>query len=345
MVKNWYGRRMDLWEMDLATRSTDRVVRPFDWGIEWTKDWPVQSSIDDIELKIRDLNRQVIENSGPFFDYRVPGDFRFSDDLLRFTSPVDSPSPANNAVHARFFPAKPRWKRGKKAVVLLPHWNSQPGQHVALCKGIAKLGISALRISLPYHDQRMPPELHRADYAVSANIARTIDATRQAVIDVRACLDWLQQQGYDDLGIVGTSLGSCYAFLASAHDERLKCNVFNHCSTYFADVVWQGLSTRHIKQGLEGVIDLNRLRLAWDCLNPVNYMDRFATLPKRSLFLYGTYDTTFPPEFSRQIVERVRETGLDHKVVVMPCGHYTFGESPFKFIVGYQIISFLKRNL
>jgi hypothetical protein len=29
----------------------------------------------------------------------------------------------------------------------------------------------------------------------------------------------------------------------------------------------------------------------------------------------------------------------------MPCGHYTLGESPFKFVAGYQICSFLKRNL
>ncbi len=163
-------------------------------------------------------------------------------------------------MHARYFPAKPRFKRGPKAVVVLPHWNASPQQHVALCEGIAKLGISTLRISLPYHDRRMPPELTRADYAVSANIGRTIDATRQAVIDVRSCFDWLEQRGYTDLGIVGTSLGSCYAFLATAHDERIRVNVFNHCSTYIADVVWTGLSTRHIRQGIEGQIDLERLR-------------------------------------------------------------------------------------
>jgi hypothetical protein len=44
-------------------------------------------------------------------------------------------------------------------------------------------------------------------------------------------------------------------------------------------------------------------------------------------------------------VEQVRERGLDHKVVVMPCGHYTLGETPFKFAVGYHICAFLKRNL
>jgi hypothetical protein len=345
LVKNWYGRRMDAWEMDLATRSTDRVVRPFDWGMEWTENWPVQSAELDPETRIRGLNRMAIERSAEFFDYTPPRDFRIEGSWLRFTSAVDTPHRDNNTVHARYFPANPRFRRGPKAVVVLPHWNASPQQHVALCAAIAKVGISALRISLPYHDHRMPPELTRADYAVSANIGRTIDATRQAVIDVRSCYDWLQQRGYTDLGIVGTSLGSCYAFLATAHDPRIRVNVFNHCSTYFADVVWTGLSTRHIRQGIEGNIDADRLRAAWDCVSPVHYMDRFGSQKQRSFFLYATYDTTFLPEFSRQVVEHVRRRGLDHKLVVMPCGHYTLGESPFKFFVGYQICSFLKRNL
>jgi hypothetical protein len=29
----------------------------------------------------------------------------------------------------------------------------------------------------------------------------------------------------------------------------------------------------------------------------------------------------------------------------MPCGHYTIGEAPFKFIDGYHIVSFLRRWL
>jgi dienelactone hydrolase len=348
-VKQWYGRWMEDWEHNLAFRSTDRVVRPFDWGVEWTKAWPFHSDETDPEKKIIELNRLAIAHSADFFAYRPPRDFHVhgptANPELRFTSAVETPYPANNTVRARYFPAKARWKRGNKAVVLLPHWNSHAAQHVALCRGIAELGISVLRISLPYHDHRMPPELTRADYAVSANVARTIDATRQAVIDVRSCFDWLESRGYKDLGIVGTSLGSCYAFLASAHDDRIRVNVFNHCSTYFADVVWSGLSTRHIRQGIEDQIDIERLRKVWDCVSPVHYMDRYADLAKRSFFLYATYDTTFPPELSRQIVDHIQQRGVAHKLVVMPCGHYTLGESPFKFVAGYQICSFLKRNL
>ncbi len=49
----------------------------------------------------------------------------------------------------------------------------------------------------------------RADYAVSANVARTIDATlQQSVIDVAVSLRLAAAAGvYEDLGIVGTSLG------------------------------------------------------------------------------------------------------------------------------------------
>jgi dienelactone hydrolase len=346
LVKQWYGKRMRDWEHQLAFRSTDRVVRPFDWGMEWARNWPIQVPQTDPETMLREINRIAIGRSTEFFAYNPPTDFSMNGDEVTFTSAVDTPYPENNLVRARYFPGKPRFKRGNKAVVLLPHWNSHAAQHVALCRGIAELGISVLRISLPYHDGRMPPELTRADYAVSANVARTIDATRQAVIDVRSCFDWLQLRGYEDLGIVGTSLGSAYAFLASAHDERIRVNVFNHCSTYFADVVWEGLSTRHIRQGIEGQIDMPRLRAVWDCLSPVHYMDRYADMAeKKSFFLYATYDTTFPPHLSREIVGHIKERGVGHKIVVMPCGHYTLGEAPFKFVAGYQICSFLKRNL
>jgi dienelactone hydrolase len=165
------------------------------------------------------------------------------------------------------------------------------------------------------------------------------------VIDIRSSIDWLESQGYESIGICGTSLGSCYAFLASTHDQRLKVNVFNHCSTYFADVVWEGLSTQHIRQSLESAVTIEQLRDAWMAISPPHYIERYATLGKKTLFIYAKYDTTFPVRFSEQVVEKAKELAFDHKVVVLPCGHYTMGETPFKFMDGYHICNFLKRNL
>ena len=344
-----YSRWITAWENRLCFSARNRVERPFEWGLEWTRNWPCAARLPQNghppEVYLNELNRLALESSDDFFAYRTPADFSLEGSLLRFTSAVATPHPENNIAHGQWFPATLKPGARRVAAVVLPHWNASAEQHKTLCVGVAKLGISALRLSLPYHDFRMPKELERADYAVSANLARTIDATRQAVIDTRSAVDWLESEGYERIGIVGTSLGSCYAFLASAHDPRLQVNVFNHCSTYFADVVWEGLSTRHIRQSLEGSITLDRLRQAWQAISPPHYMDRYSQMTKKSLFIYARYDTTFPTRFSEQVVAKARELALDHSVVVLPCGHYTMGESPFKFIDGYHICSFLKRNL
>ena len=259
-----YARWMYNWETRLTAVDNNRVVRPLDWGIEWTREWPCRNGFlptqtpEERERYLREYNLRAVASSDEFFSYRTPSDFRLElrevqvfstreipdpklekkvhgtyGEFLRFTSPVSTPYPENNLANARWFPAK-----GKSAIVLLPQWNSDAISHNALCGAFSYFGIASLRLSMPYHDIRMPSELKRADYAVSANIGRTIDAARQGVLDVRCCLDWLQSQGYERLGILGTSLGSCYAFLAAAHDARIQVAAFNHASTYFADVVW-----------------------------------------------------------------------------------------------------------
>lgn len=345
-VAHRYKSWIDQWENELCGRATDRVVRPFEYGLDWTTDWPCaiefpRDGLNPVEYLVR-LNECAIANGNEFFAYETPMKFELKGDWLEFTSPVRTPYTQNNVVRARWFPAR---NSGGSAVVVLPHWNARLPQHNALCAGLQRLGVSALRLSLPYHDSRTPAGLTRADYAVSSNICRTIAATRQAVIDTRSCFDWLEQHGFDRLGIVGTSLGSCYAFLASAHDARIRVNVFNHCSTYFADPVWEGLSTRHIRDSFEGAVDLPTLRKLWLCISPPSYWDMFSSKRKRSKFIYTRYDTTFPVHLSREVIRGARNRNWDYDVTVLPCGHYSMGEFPFKYITGYEICSFLKRNL
>ena len=357
------------WEHRLTSVDNNRVVRPLEWGLEWSKQWSCRNGHvagyvpDDAESFLRHYNQRIVAASDDFFSYLTPRDFRLErrevqvfstrevpdpkleakvkgteGDFLRFTSPVPTPFPENNNVNARWFPSQ-----GRRAIVLLPHWNSDALAYNSLCRVLNRFGISVLRLSMPYHDIRRPAEINRADYAVSANIARTIDACRQGVIDVRCCLDWLQQKGFDQLGILGTSLGSCYAFLAAAHDPRIRVAAFNHASTYFADVVWHGQSTRHIRRGIESTIDLERLRGLWSAISPMSYFDQFARWPKKSLIIYAKYDLTFLPEFSRDVVHQFARHHLQHKVVVLPCGHYTTGETPYKYMDGWHLVSFMRK--
>jgi hypothetical protein len=365
-MKRRYQKWMVDWETRLTSRDTNRVVRPFEWGLEWTEGWPgvngnrPAADHDSMEKYFHELNRYIVSHGDEFFAYRTPTDFRLEkhkvlaystgsqvDDrdygdgvFLRFTSPHPSPYPENNTANARWFPAK-----GKRAVVVMPQWNSDGLGHNGLCRLLNYCGIAALRLSMPYHDVRRPAELERADYAVSANAGRTIAATRQAICDIRCCLDWLEQQGYTELGVLGTSLGSCYAFIASAHEPRLKANAFNHASTYFADVVWTGQSTRHIRAGIQKEITLDSLRQVWASVSPMSYFDQFSRWPKKSLIVYATYDLTFLPEFSKQVVDEFQRRKLEHTVAVLPCGHYTTGETPYKYMDAWHLVRFMNRAL
>lgn len=367
-MQSLYARWMYEWENRLTAVDNNRVVRPLEWGVDWARDWPCRNGVPPSQIPgnpekfFADYNHRIIAASDDFYSYAVPTDFRVEErevqvfstrevpdpkleekvrgtyaSFLRFTSPVRTPYPENNQVNARWFPA-----RGRRAVVLLPHWNADAIAYTGLCKVLNLLGVSVLRLSMPYHDIRMPGEIRRADYAVSANIGRTLDAVRQGVIDIRGCLDWLEQQGYRHLGLIGTSLGSCYAFIAAAHDPRVRVAAFNHASTYFADVVWHGQTTRHIRQGIEAEIDLERLRSLWLAISPMVYFDKFARYRKKSLIIYADYDLTFLPEFSRQVVDEFTRHHLEHRAVRLPCGHYTTGETPYKYMDGWQLASFFR---
>ena len=271
--------------------------------------------------------------------------------VLRFPSALATPHAENNVVTARWFPslaARSRAGNGHAgdpgpAVLVLPQWNADAGGHLGLARLLARFGISALRLSLPYHDMRMPPELERADYIVSSNVVRTLQSCRQAVLDARRAVDWLSSQGFERIGILGTSLGSCLSLLTTAHEPRIRAAALNHVSPWFADVVWRGLSTRHIRESLDGHIDLDRLRRIWMPISPMAYLD--AMHHARSLLVYARYDLTFPVDLSQHLLERFAHHRLPHETFELPCGHYSTGMTPFKFVDAYVLIRFLKRHL
>jgi pimeloyl-ACP methyl ester carboxylesterase len=338
------------WERRLAAVTTDRVVRPFEWGLDWIPQ-NGRSSNDPPAAVLREWVSHVMADTDAFFTPATTTEYALSDPssdgdrLLTFPSALETPQRANNTVYARLFARRsdrPSPGRGP-AVLVLPQWNSDPGGHVGLCKLLALNGMTVLRLSLPYHDQRMPPELHRADYIVSANVARTVQVCRQAVLDARRAIAWLSAEGYDRIGILGSSLGSCLALLTTAHEPRIAAAALNHISPQFADVVWRGLSTAHVRAGLDGHLDLELLRELWKPISPAWYLERMRG--RQTLLVYAKYDLTFPVDLSENLVREFRERGIPHEVAVLHCGHYSSGKTPFKFFDGWILSRFLRKAL
>src|SRR5580698_5475459 len=381
MLSKLYAKWMYAWETALTTRDTNRIVRPLEWGFDWLQDFsPIALEaaphLSDYD-RMTAINAEIVARADEFFGYTTPTDFRLEArypqlfptnvrpetlqedaeikrqaetgeldvaEFLRFTSPLRTRYPENDTVNARWFPAHPETQNGKpkQAMIVMPQWNADAFSHNALCTLFNRFGISCLRLSKPYHDIRRPAELERSDYAVSANVGRTTEACRQAVVDIRSCIDWLEQQGYSQFGVLGTSLGSCYAFIAAAFDPRIRVCAFNHASTWFGDVVWTGQSTRHIRAAFEDAgLTQDQVREIFAIVSPMSYMDRFAANPKRSLVVHATYDLTFLREFSLDVLKNFDAHKIDYISKVLPCGHYTTGETPYKYIDGWYLGKFV----
>jgi len=336
------------WERRLASITKDRVVRPFDWGLDWIS--RVTGSDSAPASKIGEWVQEAMADTDAFYTppptdgYVLRAASDEGEQWLTFPSAMETPHPENNTVHCRVFHAKENKDRAHRAAVLvLPQWNSDAGGHVGLCRLLTMNGLTAVRLSLPYHDLRMPPELHRADYIVSANIVRTLQVCRQAVLDARRAIAWLHAQGYDRIGILGSSLGSCLSLLTTAHEPLVRAQALNHISPYFADVVWRGISTSHVREGLDGHIELDLLRELWQPISPANFLERVRD--RKTLLVYARYDLTFPVDLSRELVQQFEDLGVPHEVAVLRCGHYTTGITPFKFIDGWILSRFLRRAL
>lgn len=343
------GRYIRSRERRHAARDTNRVVRPFEWGTEFLD---AHANGDHAHRIIERHAQRWIERSEEFYSFAPIEDYRLEGDVLAWTSAVKTPAPENDTVRARFFPAveKPRRSRAgaspRRAVIVLPQWNADAESHVALCRLLARMGIAALRLTLPYHEERRPAEIERADYLVCSNIGRTLQSMRQAVLDTRAAVAWLKSQGYERVGIVGTSIGSCTAFLAFVHEPAIDAGVFNHVSGYFADVVWRGISTLHVRASIEPHLTLEELRELWMPVSPMAFAPRLARLSPRPMrFIAARYDLTFPADLSREVIAEIKSLGVPLDVSWLPCGHYTSGEPPWVYLDGFRIVSFLRKEL
>jgi dienelactone hydrolase len=329
-----------------ARDFAERRVQSFAWGLEFLGNG---HGADDPRRFIKQFNKAALADSARFY---TPPPSRTDDfDLaangaayswLCYPSGVVTPYEKNNLVHARFFPALTKGAHDR-AVIVAPQWNAQEDSHVALCRALNRCGIAALRLSLPYHDRRRLDGFTRADFMVSANIGRTIQAVQQAVHDIRRGADWLTAQGYEKVGVMGSSIGSCMAWLAFIHDERLAAGVFNMVSSWFGDVVWRALTTAHIRQALATELTAEEVREAWRAISPSALAHRLSNVRRPALLISARYDLTFLPDLSQIFFDDCARHGVPATTKLLACGHYTIGRTPFKYVDGWHIVNFFRR--
>ncbi len=117
-------------------------------------------------------------------------------------------------------------------------------------------------------------------------------------------------------------------------------------------MVWTGQSTRHLKAAFEHAgLTQDQVREMFAGVSPMSFMAAFAasgagripqhSLPRRTLVVYAPYDLTFIVKYSREVLKSFAAYGVDFVAKVLPCGHYTTGETPYKYLDGWYMGSFI----
>src|SRR5439155_1147334 len=166
---HWFERKIRRYEHRRWTTDDNRRVQPFHWGLEHIGGSP---NDPNPAAFVREYARKAIDSSPEWYAASPATDYRLdTQNVLTFTSSIESSWPENNTVHAQLFPAHETVStrsRGKRqgagpAVLLLPNWNAKWHGQNGLCRWIQRLGITVLKMSMPYHDRRMADGHERAD--------------------------------------------------------------------------------------------------------------------------------------------------------------------------------------
>ena len=149
MAMSWYEHAIRRYEHRRWTTDDNRMVRLFEWGLEHING---SAAHDNPRAIVRQYAQDVIAKSDEWYFTRDVRDYHLDENnVLTFTSTLESPWPENNTVHAQFFPGK---KIGP-AVLILPNWNAKWHGQVALCHWLQRMGISAMKMSLPSRSLQM----------------------------------------------------------------------------------------------------------------------------------------------------------------------------------------------
>ena len=184
----------------------------------------------------------------------------------------------------------------RPSVVLVHGWNGELGYHFQfpfLARLLNRFGVNAAMIELPYHARRRPREVGAINNFISHDLVRMLEATQQAMSDLRAMLAWLRGQGAPLAGLWGISLGAWLTGLVAATDSDVRFAVLMSPVVSLDHAIRDLPFCAPIRESLGGrAFNLSKLNL-------VSHVPGCA--PEGVLLLESLQDLFAPPETVEQV--------------------------------------------
>lgn len=123
---------------------------------------------------------------------------------------------------------------------------------------------------LPYHFGRKPNEsLYSGEYMISADISRTVESTRQAIVDLRALIQWIKTNKKGPVILIGVSLGGFITNLAATLEPQIDALVSIFYSNRLSYSIWNTIPGKFIRADLEHHgVTYNDLIKYWQITEP-----------------------------------------------------------------------------
>jgi dienelactone hydrolase len=235
---------------------------------------------------------------------------------LRFPSPLKSPVAENNTVHAEYY--RPRGPGPFPAVIVLDVTAGNQMLSRNMATVFARNGVAALFVQMAYYGPRRPANSKRR--LLSPNIAQTVAAVTQTVLDLRVATAWLESRPEVDgkrLGIVGTSLGSFLSALTAEMEPKLGRAVVLLGGGGFVDAYYddpRGELARKLYEAIGGTKEKAKKLIA-----PIDPLTCAANLKKcKLLIIAAKEDDIVPPKMA----EALWNASGKQKIVWYDTNHY-----------------------
>jgi dienelactone hydrolase len=234
---------------------------------------------------------------------------------VKFPSPVRTKHAENDIVHGLYF--KAAGKRDFSTVILLHGWGrSNLWKEKKIAIRLARNNINCFILKLPYHFERTPEGTWSGEYAITGDILRTVEGTRQLVIEVRTVSSWLRRQ-VEKVVISGISLGGMMAHLAMAA-EAFDAGITILAGGNNAGIIWEGIATRSVKDDLINAgFTREQTSHIYQIINPCIMAKHNKT--KNLLMINGLYDEVMPGRFTMELWEALGRP----RIKWYPCAHVT----------------------
>jgi dienelactone hydrolase len=222
----------------------------------------------------------------------------FGEDVLvetfAFPSPYKSSDPErNDTVRGKIFRRK---DADDCAVIVLGGWRRDP-MTPALAADLAKTGVQAVYLELPFQGQRTPKGKRPGQVTFSDDIDQNLATFVQIAQDVGRIRSWLVQEREVDakrIGLMGTSLGGFAASTLYGMDDTFCCAGIMLAGSDVATVVFNGnFLTARVRMALEQRgVDEKTFRKRMQVLDPASWANK--AKKDGLLFLAAERDSVVP---------------------------------------------------